>query len=186
MCFIQRVISPPKSMVHPSCKYLCRLIRGRGTWWWCQNWRRGSMGRGYRVFSVLNIGSLYRPWPTRRYIFCSLVVVLGIPRDYIFLPMSRGLARNGSSGFSMKKVEFPASVSKRRGIFFCPILFTWVLEILPKKGRMQLPYRPGFKHHFPPNIFWIPFGQKLSLDKIQDLIWILHRRMSRDQILNFV
>jgi hypothetical protein len=63
----------------------------------------------------------------------------------MFLPTYRGLIRNGSSGFSTKKVEFPASLLKREGIFFRPMLF-WledvkkssslphrVLDILPKK-----------------------------------------------------
>jgi hypothetical protein len=67
----------------------------------------------------------------------------------MFLPTYRGLIRNGSSGFSTKKVEFPASLLKREGIFFRPMLF-WLEDVkksssLPqsfgystKKGRMQL------------------------------------------------
>ncbi len=79
------------------------------------------------------------------YLFVRWLLSWGIARDSIFLPTYRGLVRNGSSGFSTKKVEFPASLSKRGGIFFCPVLF-WleavrkspslppgVLEILPKK-----------------------------------------------------
>jgi hypothetical protein len=31
MCVLACIIIPPKSMVNPPCKYLCRLIRGRGT-----------------------------------------------------------------------------------------------------------------------------------------------------------
>jgi hypothetical protein len=37
MCLLARLITPPKSMVHPPCKYLCRLIRGQGTRWCPQN-----------------------------------------------------------------------------------------------------------------------------------------------------
>jgi hypothetical protein len=31
------LITPQKSMVHPPCKYLCKLIRGQGTRWCPQN-----------------------------------------------------------------------------------------------------------------------------------------------------
>ncbi len=37
MCVLARRITPQKSMVHPPCKYLCRLIWGRGTRWCPQN-----------------------------------------------------------------------------------------------------------------------------------------------------
>ncbi len=81
------------------------------------------------------------------YVFFLFVgcCVGGIARDSIFLLTYRGLVRNESSGFSMKKVEFPASFLKREGIFFRPMIF-WledvkkspslplgVLDILPKK-----------------------------------------------------
>jgi hypothetical protein len=40
----------------------------------------------------------------------------------------------------------------------------WLLKqdadaAIPSASR--LPYRPGFKKHFPPNFFWIPFYQNL-------------------------
>ena len=60
------VISPSKCMVHPSCKYLCRLIWGRGTRRWCQNWPVWLMGGIISIFGVLQIGTLCQPWPTRR------------------------------------------------------------------------------------------------------------------------
>ena len=33
MWVVQRLISLTKCMVHPPCKYLCRLILGQGTRW---------------------------------------------------------------------------------------------------------------------------------------------------------
>jgi hypothetical protein len=45
-CLLARLISPPESMVHPQCKYLCRLIWGRGTRWCPQNWLGGVNGAG--------------------------------------------------------------------------------------------------------------------------------------------
>ena len=95
-----------------------------------------------------------RSWPARTsrchrrcgfYCFVRWLLCWGIAHDSIFPPTYRGLVRNGSSGFSTKKVEFPASLRKREGIFFRPMLF-WlediqkspslphgVLEILPNK-----------------------------------------------------
>ncbi len=37
MCVLAPMTTPQKSMVHPPCKYLCRLIQGRGTRWCPQN-----------------------------------------------------------------------------------------------------------------------------------------------------
>jgi hypothetical protein len=61
-----------KCMVQPPCKYLCRLIRGRGTRWWCKNWLAGWWGGVISIFLVLQIGTLYRPWPTRRYLMMKM------------------------------------------------------------------------------------------------------------------
>ena len=47
MWLVQCLISLTKCMVQPPCEYLCRLIRGRGTRWWCQNWPGWSMGGCY-------------------------------------------------------------------------------------------------------------------------------------------
>ncbi len=44
------------------------------------------------------------------YFFVRWLLCWGIAHDSIFPPTYRGLVRNGSSGFSTKKVEFPASL----------------------------------------------------------------------------
>ncbi len=46
---------------------------------------------------------------------CLWVGVCGIARDSIFPSTYKGLVRNGSSGFSTKKVEFPASLLRSEG-----------------------------------------------------------------------
>ncbi len=66
MWLIQHIISRTKSMVHPPCKYLCRLILGWGTWLCPPDW--GGQYWGFiNIFRVLEMGTLLCPWLTRRY-----------------------------------------------------------------------------------------------------------------------
>jgi hypothetical protein len=44
----------------------------------------------------------------------------------------------------------------------------------------------GFKNQFPPNYFCIPFGQKMSLDKKQDLNPTCNSVRNPNQVFNFV
>jgi hypothetical protein len=49
--FLDRTgLTPPKIMVHPPCKYLCRLIRGWGTQRCTQNLLEGGRWRGLLIF----------------------------------------------------------------------------------------------------------------------------------------
>jgi hypothetical protein len=65
-----------KSMVSTSLKYAVILIWVRGTRWWRQNWRGGHFGGVISILKVLEMGPLYRPWPTRRWIIGTRLYII--------------------------------------------------------------------------------------------------------------